>query len=169
MFCGCECAAGEFFGVCVMRPSCLFALPFPRLFFARLYIKRQRNKERKRDEPKKDANEGPFWVSCSPLCCCLTSPEVKSRKKQTNQEAFFFLFSARLSVYLPLSFSLSLLLSPALLLCCSHLTSNNRHRRGRKGRGLSLDLRLSLSRFISLSPLPHLPVSPPLLSLYLPQ
>ena len=50
------------FGVCAMRLSCLFALPFPRLFFARLYIKRQRNKERKRDEPKKDANEGPFLV-----------------------------------------------------------------------------------------------------------
>ena len=169
MFCGCECAADGFAGACAVRSSCLFALSFPRLFFARLYIKRQRNKERKRDEPKKDANEGPFLVSCSPLCCCLTSPEVKSRKKQTNQEAFFFLFSARLSVYLLLSFSLSLLLSPALLLYCSHLTSNNRHRRGRKGRGLSLDLRLSLSRFISLSSSPHLPVPPPLLSLYLPQ
>ena len=146
--------------------------PFsPSLFCSSLYkeTKKQREIERKRDEPKKDANEGPFLVPCAPLCCCLTSPEVKSRKKQTNQEAFFFLFSARLSVYLPLSFSLSLLLSPALLLCCSHLTSNNRHRRGRKGRGLSLDLRLSLSRFISLSSSPHLPVSSPLLSLYLPQ
>ena len=144
---------------------------FPPLFCSSLYkeTKKQREKERKRDEPKKDANEGPFSVSCSPLCCCLTSPGVKSRKKQTNQEASFFLFSARLFVYLPLSFSLSLLVSPALLLCFSRLTSNNRHRRGRKGRGLLLDLRLSLSRFISLSPLPHLPVSPPLLSLSLPQ
>ena len=160
--CWCLCGALVLF-ICTPFP--------PPLFCSSLYkeTKKQREKERKRDEPKKDANEGPFWVSCSPLCCCLTSPEVKSRKKQTNQEAFFFLFSARLSVYLPLSFSLSLLLSPALLLCFSRLTSNNRHRRGRKGRGLLLDLRLSLSRFISLSPLPHLPVSPPLLSLYLPQ
>ena len=160
--CWCLCGALVLF-ICAPFP--------PPLFCSILYkeTKKQREKERKRDEPKKDANEGPFLVPCSPLCCCLTSPEVKSRKKQTNQEAFFFLFSARLSVYLPLSFSLSLLLSPALLLCCSHLTSNNRHRRGRKGRGLSLDLRLSLSRFISLSSSPHLPVSPPLLSLYLPQ
>ena len=166
----CLCGALALF-ICALFP--------PPLFCSSLYKetkkqKREREKERKRErEKERRTKEGrkrrALFGACSPLCCCLTSPEVKSRKKQTNQEAFFFLFSARLSVYLPLSFSLSLLLSPALLLCCSRLTSNNRHRRGRKGRGLSLDLRLSLSRFISLSPLPHLPVSPPLLSLYLPQ
>ena len=146
--------------------------PFsPSLFCSSLYKetkkqKREREKERRTKEGRK---RRALFGARSPLCCCLTSPEVKSRKKQTNQEASFFLFSARLFVYLPLSFSLSLLLSPALLLCCSHLTSNNRHRRGRKGRGLSLDLRLSLSRFISLSSSPHLPVPPHLLPLYLPQ
>ena len=145
--CWCLCGALVLF-ICAPFP--------PPLFCSSLYkeTKKQREKERKRErEKERRTKEGrkrrALFGACSPLCCCLTSPEVKSRKKQTNQEAFFFLFSARLSVYLPLSFSISLLLSPALLLCFSRLTSNNRHRRGRKGRASCL---ISASRSLALSP-----------------